>query len=74
MMPSGDDTPRWVRRLLDTARTAEVLRRCGTVTEVVGLTIQSQGPITRIGEMCTISRGGGRPPLPAEVCGFRSNR
>lgn len=66
-------TPRWVQRLLDTARSVEVTRRCGTVTEVVGLTIQSQGPVTRIGEMCSVSRGT-LPPLTAEVCGFRSNR
>ena len=72
MRSSGE--PQWVERLLDTARTAPLMRRCGTVTEVVGLTIQSRGPVSRIGEMCSVSRGPGQPPLPAEVCGFRNER
>ncbi len=74
MSASGSSTPAWVEELLSSARNAEVLRRGGTVTEVVGLTITSRGPITRIGEMCTVARSGGQPPLSAEVCGFRDNQ
>ncbi len=65
--------PPWVQALLETAREAPVMRRCGTVTEVAGLTIRSRGPVTRIGEMCSVARSKGLPPLAAEVCGFRGN-
>ena len=66
--------PDWVDRLVETARTAPTIRRCGTVTEVVGLTIESRGPACRIGEVCRISRGPERDPVIAEVCGFRDDR
>ena len=72
MMRSGE--PEWVERVIEIARTAPLMRRCGTVTEVAGLTIRSRGPVSRIGEMCSVSRGQGLPPLPAEVCGFRDDR
>ncbi len=65
--------PPWVQALLETARETPVMRRCGTVTEVAGLTIRARGPVTRIGEMCSVARSGGAPPLAAEVCGFRGN-
>jgi len=66
--------PRWVERLVEAARTAPVFKRCGTVTEVVGLSIESRGPICRIGELCSISRGPDAPPIIAEVAGFRNDR
>ena len=63
----------WVEGLVEVARTAPIIRRCGTVTEVVGLTIEARGPASRIGEICRISRGPGREPIIAEVCGFRND-
>ncbi|MFW5867492.1 MAG: FliI/YscN family ATPase [Armatimonadota bacterium] len=66
--------PDWVDALVETARTAPTIRRCGTVTEVVGLTIESRGPACRIGEICRISRGPDLEPVIAEVCGFRDDR
>jgi len=71
--PGGSDTPAWVEALIEEARQAPVMQRCGTVTEVVGLTVVSVGPATRIGEMCLVARSGGGRPLPAEVCGFRED-
>ncbi|MFO8080015.1 MAG: FliI/YscN family ATPase [Armatimonadota bacterium] len=66
--------PAWLDVLIETARTAPVVRRCGVVTEVVGLTIESRGPACRIGEICRISRGPNAEPIIAEVCGFRDDR
>lgn len=66
--------PAWLDALIETARTAPVLRRCGVVTEVVGLTIESRGPACRIGEICRISRGADAESIIAEVCGFRDDR
>lgn len=65
--------PAWVEALVETAREASCLRRCGTVTEVVGLTVVARGPASRIGEICRISRGPDRAPVLAEVCGFRED-
>ncbi|MGI5818243.1 MAG: FliI/YscN family ATPase [Armatimonadota bacterium] len=72
MTPQGG--PQWVESLLEIARAAPTIRRCGTVAEVVGLTIESRGPACRIGEVCSISRGPDRQPVIAEVCGFRDDR
>lgn len=65
---------RWVDALVETARAAPVIRRCGTVTELVGLTIESRGPACRLGEICRISRAPDAEPVFAEVCGFRDDR
>ncbi|MGC9320448.1 MAG: EscN/YscN/HrcN family type III secretion system ATPase, partial [Armatimonadota bacterium] len=72
-MAAGEQ-PRWVDALVEAARTVPVMRRCGTVVEIVGLTIESRGPVSRVGEVCSVSRGLDRRPLLAEVCGFREDR
>lgn len=46
------------------------VRRMGKVTKVVGLTIESEGPETHIGALCTI-KSRGRNSILAEVVGFR---
>lgn len=45
----------------------------GRVSEVVGLTIESIGPATNIGELCFIQPSNG-PHIPAEVVGFRNQK
>ncbi len=45
----------------------------GRVTQIVGLTIESIGPATNIGELCLIQPRNG-PGIPAEVVGFRDER
>jgi flagellum-specific ATP synthase len=50
------------------------LHNCkGTVTRVAGLTVESNGPVLGLGELCEISMRDGRGVL-AEVIGFRENR
>jgi flagellum-specific ATP synthase len=46
----------------------------GRVTQVIGLVIESIGPPAMIGEICQIRSDRQRPPIPAEVVGFRENR
>ncbi|SDT45810.1 flagellum-specific ATP synthase [Paenibacillaceae bacterium GAS479] len=46
----------------------------GKVTQVIGLTVESEGPDAGIGDVCYIYPGKGSPPLMAEVVGFRDNR
>ncbi|WP_307335178.1 flagellar protein export ATPase FliI [Caldalkalibacillus uzonensis] len=52
------------------ART-ETIVKYGKVTKVIGLTVESVGPHTRLGDICLINPGQGKPPIQAEVVGFR---
>ncbi len=58
---------------------ADLHRRRGRVTELIGLIVEATGLEAEVGEVCEISlsrnaRTGERPPLPAEVVGFRAGR
>lgn len=49
--------------------------RCqGVVVQVIGLTIEAEGLIGRLGEMVEIYPRSGEPPVTAEVVGFRGRR
>lgn len=67
-------------KTLDLTRYQEMLRRTdavrlnGRVTQVVGVLVESVGPASRVGELCLIHTGRNRPPIPAEVVGFRGSR
>lgn len=49
------------------------IRRNGYVSKVIGLTVESQGPEARMGEICLISPREGSP-VYAEVVGFRDEK
>lgn len=70
----SSDRPAWVERLVRAARTAPLMKRCGTVVEVVGLSVEARGPASQVGELCALSRGAERAPILAEVVGFRDDR
>ncbi|THF81266.1 flagellar protein export ATPase FliI [Cohnella fermenti] len=67
-------------RLLDASRYEEALghidpiRVNGKVTQIIGLTVESEGPDASIGDVCTIHPHKGGPPILAEVVGFKDNR
>ena len=44
---------------------------CGTVTELIGLLIESSGPAAAVGDFCTVHTQGGRV-IRAQVVGFRN--
>lgn len=46
----------------------------GRVVQIVGLTIESIGPTTNIGDICLIKPPRSGPEIPAEVVGFRDQR
>jgi flagellum-specific ATP synthase len=61
------------RRLRD----LDPYRLNGRVSELIGLIVESRGPEAGVGERCEILLPGhrtGRPPLQAEVVGFREGR
>lgn len=50
------------------------IRVNGKVTQVIGLTVESEGPDARIGDVCYIYPQKSKEPLMAEVVGFRDNK
>ncbi|AJY76567.1 flagellar protein export ATPase FliI [Paenibacillus beijingensis] len=68
------------RKPLDAAKYIEHLKPIdpirinGKVTQVIGLTVESEGPDAGIGDVCLIYPSKGAKPLKAEVVGFRDNR
>ncbi|MDQ0914230.1 flagellar protein export ATPase FliI [Paenibacillus sp. V4I5] len=54
--------------------TIDPIRVNGKVTQVIGLTVESEGPDVSIGDLCYIYPHKSNKPLKAEVVGFRSNR
>lgn len=55
-------------------RRAELLGRNGRVNNLIGLIIEATGLVAEVGEVCKISAGRDRPPVSAEVVGFREGR
>jgi len=66
-LPSAE---RYIERL----KTVDPVRINGKVMQVIGLTVESEGPDVKIGDVCLIHPGKGAPPIKAEVVGFRNNR
>ena len=50
------------------------IRSNGKVTNVVGLVIESKGPVSQLGTVCKIYPKGEKRCIRAEVLGFRNNR
>lgn len=46
----------------------------GKVTQIIGLTVESEGPDVSIGEVCYIYPSKSLNPIAAEVVGFRNNK
>lgn len=46
----------------------------GRITQVIGLVAESQGPFVALGELCYIYPKNNKPPIMAEVVGFKENR
>lgn len=57
-------------KLLDQNFTTEI----GKVTKVVGLTIESAGPSSKLNDLCVITSKDGSQHVNAEVVGFKDNR
>ncbi|MDF2535889.1 MAG: flagellum-specific synthase [Bacillales bacterium] len=46
----------------------------GKITQIIGLTIESQGPDVHIGELCSIYPNNSQTPIQAEVVGVKENK
>ena len=50
------------------------IRMHGRVSQVVGLTIESEGPDVKMGELCLIYEKEGTKPIRSEVVGFKGSK
>jgi flagellum-specific ATP synthase len=53
---------------------ADLHRRHGRVSDLIGLTVEATGLEAEVGEVCMIATGRRRPDVPAEVVGFRGGQ
>ncbi len=51
--------------------TLDPIQSCGHVTQVVGLVVEANGPVTQLGCVCDIYGKENEAPVKAEVLGFR---
>jgi flagellum-specific ATP synthase len=74
------DAPERPSRLAGAVRAveeADLSRRVGRVSDLIGLIIEATGVQVEIGEVCMVGDGrdrAGREPVPCEVVGFRGGR
>jgi flagellum-specific ATP synthase len=61
-------------RYRDLVHKLDPVRCNGIVTQVIGLVVESSGPSAQIGEICNIHYSRSKPPMRAEVVGFKSHR
>src|SRR5947207_3321212 len=56
---------------LERVRQARVTEACGRVVQLIGLVIESEGPVAAVGELCRIQSDRKEAATLAEVVGFR---
>lgn len=61
-------------RYIEHLKHLDPIRVNGKVTQVIGLTVESEGPDASIGDLCYIYPTKSSAPLKAEVVGFRDNK
>lgn len=66
---------RWkIQPYLDVLEAVNPIKRNGKVTQIIGLTIESQGPDAKLGDICHIFSEQQGVPIQAEVVGFKDNK
>lgn len=63
-----------IDKLKTTIRNSNPIRMYGRVTQVIGLTIESFGPDSKIGDVCLVYPIDKKQSIKAEVVGFKNNR
>ncbi|MGO4696560.1 flagellar protein export ATPase FliI [Paenibacillus sp. 2TAB26] len=63
-----------VLKYIEHLQPLDPIRVNGKVTQVIGLTVESEGPDASIGDVCFIYPSKGAKPIKAEVVGFRDNK
>ena len=63
-----------IKKYRSMLRRLDPLEYGGRVTKIVGLTIESNGPTTKIGDVCKVYSYKGNEHIEAEVVGFKDQR
>ena len=71
--PSSPAPPHRLEHLLHRVRKTRLFENRGLVRQVIGLVIESEGPMAAVGEVCRIESGRHDGSTLAEVVGFRNN-
>ena len=61
-------------KYLDIIKKTQTIKQIGKITEIIGLTIESDGPKSSIGDLCYIYNELDDEPTMAEVVGFRKDK
>lgn len=61
-------------RYLEAIENTELIRVKGRVTQIIGLTIEANGPGVQLGELCAINSRNGGPRILAEAVGFKEKK
>src|SRR6516165_5914217 len=61
-------------RAAEALQGADLSRRVGRVSDLIGLIIEATGVQVEIGEVCMVGDGRERAPVACEVVGFRGGR
>ena len=62
-----------MQRALRRVRETRVTETCGRVVQLIGLVVESEGPLAALGEVCRIQSARGQADMLAEVVGFRNH-
>ncbi|MGF7057169.1 flagellar protein export ATPase FliI [Brassicibacter mesophilus] len=63
-----------IKRYSENLINKEFIKYCGEITKVTGLTIESKGPLSSIGEVCCIYPFNKNEPILSEVVGFKEDK
>lgn len=61
-------------KYLDIIKNTETIKQIGKITEIIGLTIESDGPKSSVGDLCYIYNDYDDTPTMAEVVGFKKDK
>ena len=61
-------------RYLNIIQNSRTIKEIGKITEIIGLTIESDGPKSSIGDLCYIYNDFSDKPTMAEVVGFKRDK
>ncbi len=63
-----------IEKVMNVIKTANLYTQMGKIDKIVGMTVESIGPVCNIGDVCTIEIPNRTAPAYAEVVGFRENK
>lgn len=63
-----------IKKYIDSINEKNFIKFIGNISKVTGLTIESNGPIASIGELCHIYPHNNSKPILAEVVGFKNDK